>query len=163
MNVVMLGPFGLRPKGTMRARALPAARALAARGHRVTLVMPPWHTAEEAGRAWDDATPGVRLEYVSLGGLAVPVAGHAVVAARLARRALALRPEVVHAFKPKAYSGLAAALLGAWRRPNRSFTLIVDSDDWEGPGGWNDREPYSGPQRRFFAWQEAWGCATPTA
>jgi glycosyltransferase involved in cell wall biosynthesis len=35
--------------------------------------------------------------------------------------------------------------------------LVVDSDDWEGKGGWNEIEPYTGLQRRFFAWQERWG------
>ena len=29
MRVAMIGPFGLEPKGTMRARALPLAQALA--------------------------------------------------------------------------------------------------------------------------------------
>ena len=37
--------------------------------------------------------------------------------------------------------------------------LVVDTDDWEGPGGWNDdpRSGYSALQRRFFAWQERYG------
>lgn len=191
MRIVMLGPFGLHPKSTMLRRALPAARALARRGHAVTLVMPPWHTPAEAGRAWDDAVAGVRVEHVTLGGLAVPGAGHAIVAARMARRALALDPDVVHAFKPKAYAGLADAFLHAWRRlpgtASRSRTsaasgtparvnpssasgstlaqagaarrpaLVVDTDDWEGPGGWNDLEPYSPAQRWVFARQERWG------
>jgi glycosyltransferase involved in cell wall biosynthesis len=34
---------------------------------------------------------------------------------------------------------------------------VVDTDDWEGPGGWNDLAPYTRLQRRFFAWQERWG------
>jgi glycosyltransferase involved in cell wall biosynthesis len=33
----------------------------------------------------------------------------------------------------------------------------MDTDDWEGFGGWNDLEPYSWAQKRFFAWQERWG------
>jgi glycosyltransferase involved in cell wall biosynthesis len=37
--------------------------------------------------------------------------------------------------------------------------MVVDSDDWEGPGGWNDdpRSGYTPAQRRFFAWQEHYG------
>jgi glycosyltransferase involved in cell wall biosynthesis len=37
--------------------------------------------------------------------------------------------------------------------------LVLDADDWEGPGGWNDdpRTGYSRLQRRFFAWQERYG------
>ena len=156
MRLVFLGPFGLAPKGTMRARALPLARALARLGHEVTVIMPPWQRPEEAGRAWEDAVPGLRLVNVSLGGLRLPGLGHLIVAARMARLALALEPDVVHAFKPKAYSHLALLLL----RLRRGLTgaagprLVLDADDWEGPGGWNDLEPYPAWQRRFFAWQE---------
>jgi glycosyltransferase involved in cell wall biosynthesis len=38
---------------------------------------------------------------------------------------------------------------------NRSLRLVVDEDDWE--RAWNNVEPYSGMQKRFFAWQERWG------
>jgi len=172
LRIVMLGPFGLGPKMTIRRRALPAARALAARGHAVTLLLPPWHTPAEADRAWDDDVPGVRIVNVSLAGLRTPVVGHAVVAARMARMALALEPDIVHAFKPKAYSGLAATMLWLRRqtrglrvwplRPSRHnaprrFRLVVDTDDWEGAGGWNDLERYSRAQRAVFARQERWG------
>jgi glycosyltransferase involved in cell wall biosynthesis len=33
----------------------------------------------------------------------------------------------------------------------------VDSDDWEGWGGWNEIGDYTWVQKRFFAWQERWG------
>jgi glycosyltransferase involved in cell wall biosynthesis len=38
---------------------------------------------------------------------------------------------------------------------------VVDSDDWEGPGGWNDNPAtgYSEGQKRFFTWQEKYGLA----
>lgn len=157
MNIVMLGPFGLHPKGTMRARALPAARALAARGHEVTVLMPPWHTPGESGRVWVEPDTGVTCRYVSLAGLGHPGIGHVEVAARMARGALALRPDVVHAFKPKAYSGLAAGLIRAASRLRPGPALVMDTDDWEGTGGWNDLEPYSRLQRAVFARQERWG------
>jgi glycosyltransferase involved in cell wall biosynthesis len=37
--------------------------------------------------------------------------------------------------------------------------LVVDTDDWEGPGGWSDdpRLGYTRWQRWFFAWQERFG------
>jgi glycosyltransferase involved in cell wall biosynthesis len=35
--------------------------------------------------------------------------------------------------------------------------LVVDSDDWEGWGGWNEIGDYTWAQKRFFAWQEGWG------
>jgi len=76
---------------------------------------------------------------------------------RLIRETLAWRPQVVHTFKPKAYSGLVAWWLWTFRR--RGLRLITDSDDWEGWGGWNDRAPYNWWQKRYFAWQERWGLA----
>lgn len=160
MRVVMIGPFGLRPRGTMSVRALPMARALAARGHVVTLLLPPWQNPEDAGRCWEDG--GVRVENIPLPPR-VPLLFHLQTARRLAVRALALHPDVVHFFKPKAYSGLAHFLLALRPRARRP-RLVVDSDDWEGPGGWNDmtdpasgRPLYTPAQRRFFAWQERWG------
>lgn len=159
MKIVMLGPFGLHPKGTMRARALPAARALSRRGHHVTIVMPPWHTPVEAGRAWLDECSSVELEYVILRGLAVPLVGHLAIALRMAKRAVEMAPHVVHAFKPKAYSGLSAAMLWALQRVRRRHALLIDTDDWEGLGGWNELAPYGRAQRWAFAWQERWGLA----
>ncbi len=112
----------------------------------------------EQGIASASAFAPVEFEYVSLHGLGFPVLGHMLVALRMARRALALEPDVVHAFKPKAYSGIAATLLWLRRTAGRARpAIVVDTDDWEGPGGWNAIEPYSEPMRRFFTWQERWG------
>ncbi len=141
----------------MRARALPAARELAARGHEVTLIMPPWHTPDQAGRSWWDVDGAVRLEYLPLGGQGLPVLGHGIIARRLVRRAMAGGPDLVHAFKPKAYSGLAAAEIRLRQRLGSRTALVVDSDDWEGPGGWNELEGYGRAMRWVFAHQEHWG------
>ena len=54
MRIVMIGPFGMRPRSTMSVRALPLAKALVERGHGVTLLLPPWQNPEDAGKAWDD-------------------------------------------------------------------------------------------------------------
>jgi glycosyltransferase involved in cell wall biosynthesis len=153
MRVVMVGPFGLRPRGTMSVRALPMAQALAARGHTVTELLPPWQNPEDAGRCWDDG--GVAIENIALPPR-VPLLFHLLTAMRLTRRTLALKPDVVHIFKPKAYSGLTHWLLARIPRTRRP-RLIVDTDDWEGPGGWNELADYSPAERRFFAWQERWG------
>jgi len=153
LRVVMIGPFGLRPRGTMAVRALPLAQALAARGHAVTVLLPPWQNPEDAGRCWDEGS--VAVENIALPP-ALPGLFHLLTTLRLVRRALALQPDVVHFFKPKAYSGLAHWLLTRLPRARRP-RLVVDSDDWEGAGGWNDLAPYSPAQRAFFAWQERWG------
>ena len=146
MRIAFIGPFGFHPNKTMRSRALPLAKALVQLGHEVRIAMPPWQTPAEAGQRWVEE--GVQLEYVSLAGGIVPTVG------RLLRAAHAHQPHLIHCFKPKAYSGLAAWVL--WHTPSRA-KVWVDTDDWEGWGGWNDIAPYSGLQKRFFAWQEQWG------
>ncbi|MDY7078876.1 MAG: glycosyltransferase family 4 protein [Chloroflexota bacterium] len=153
MRIVMIGPFGMQPRGTMGVRALPMAKALAARGHTMILLLPPWQNLEDSGRCWEEN--GVRVENISLPPR-IPLLFHALTAFRLARRALAFCPDVVHLFKPKAYSGLTHWLLARLPRPRRP-RLVVDTDDWEGPGGWNEIGGYTPAQRRFFAWQERWG------
>lgn len=147
MRIAIVGPFGLKPKQTMRSRALGLARPLARTGHQVRLFMPSWHTPDEADRTWEE--DGVELRYIPLGG------GVPGITRRLTRETLDWRPDVAHCFKPKAYSGLTAAWL--WQFHRRDIRVVVDTDDWEGWGGWNDREHYSRPQKHFFAWQERHG------
>ena len=146
-HIVMIGPFGLHPRMTMRVRALPLAKALVRRGYRVTLLLPPWQTPEEAGRVWDE--DGVRIENVSLP-RGVPGWFHLRLAATLVQRARVGGPDVIHTFKPKAYAGLAHLML-------RRYPVVVDTDDWEGPGGWNAQADYTPLLQRFFTWQERWG------
>ena len=155
MRIVMVGPFGLRRKGTMRARALPLARALVERDHRVTLLIPPWDSPQDAGQRWVDA--GVEVINIPLPPT-IPVLHHAEITRRLVTEVLHLHPDVVHAFKPKAYAGLTAMALWWLRRVGQTdIRLVMDTDDWEGAGGWNEIEPYTPAQRLFFAWQERWG------
>jgi glycosyltransferase involved in cell wall biosynthesis len=151
MKIVMVGPFGLRARGTMSVRALPLARALVRRGHRVTLLLPPWQEPEDAGRTWDEA--GVTVENLPLP-VGVPGWFHLRLTGALVRRALALHPDVIHVFKPKAYAGLVHWELAQFQP---RVPVVVDTDDWEGPGGWNDLQPYAPPLKRFFTWQERWG------
>jgi hypothetical protein len=127
----MVGPFGFHPNKTMRSRAFQMARQLVCRGHEVKMVMPPWQTPEEAGRSWTEE--GVEIRYVPLQG------GLPTITRRVIQETNAWQPDVVHTFKPKAYSGLAAWWLWHFRR--RQIRLVTDSDDWEGWGGWNDLAP----------------------
>lgn len=170
LRIALVAPFGLRAKGTARARCLPLGKALARRGHTVALFIPPYDSPADDGRRWVE--DGVAVINVALppgagqGGLAQAVR-QAWLGWRTYRAAAGWRPQVVHAFKPKGPSGLAATLLWLaratpWADQPR---LVVDSDDWEGPGGWNDdpRAAYSVPQRRFFAWQERYGLAHANA
>jgi glycosyltransferase involved in cell wall biosynthesis len=155
MRVIFIGPFGLRVKGTMSRRAMPMARALAARGHQVDVILPPWDCPEDSEREWEEE--GVSVHNIALPPR-FPLLFHLLVTWRLVRRALALKPDVVHCFKPKAYAGLSATAI--WFLQKLRLTkvrLVVDSDDWEGWGGWNEIGDYTWAQKRFFAWQERWG------
>jgi len=155
MKIALVGPFGLRAKMTMAARALPLGMALARRGHTVQMLLPPWDSPADAGQSWD--ADGVEVVNVPLPTAPAPLF-HAQLTIRLLRHLRAFRPDAVHAFKPKAYAGLVAWALWQQRRLSAAHPrLVVDTDDWEGAGGWNDLAPYSAAQRRWFAWQERWG------
>ena len=155
MNIVMIGPFAFKPKSTVSARALLIAQALVKRSHQVTILLPPYDNIDDSGRAWTQE--GVSLENMILPRddtwrrIAVPV--------RMARRALALRPDVVHVFKPIGYSGLAGIYLRRFFVDPRQGTrcpLVLDTDDWEGTGGWTEINPYPALLKRMFPWQERW-------
>ena len=149
-HFLLVGTFGLRPKGTLSRRALPLAQALARRGHAVTLLAPPWDWPADAGRC--EWIGGVEVVQVHVNG------GPLAILARLLLAIWRRRPTVVVACKPKGYSGLVLwwlwrqRRLGGWRGQ-----LWLDADDWE--AGWNERLAYPRPLPRFFAWQEAW-CLT---
>ena len=150
LKISFIAPFGLLAKGTTAARVLPIAEALAAGGHAVRVIVPPWD--DPAGSAdlglrtaRRERANGVERVFVPIGGGLQPLR----IPYRLAREVLAGGPDVIQVFKPKAFSGLAALLLAG-----RGRRFVVDTDDWEGPGGYNDVNPYSAVQKRLFAWQE---------
>jgi len=154
MRISIIGPFGLRPKGTMSVRALPLARALVARGHAVRMILPPWDYPQDAGCKMQDA--GVEIENIELPA-GVPGLFHVNTTRRLVQRALDFQPDVIHCFKPKAYAGLAAWWLWQMKRMGPVKARLIVDDDWEGTGGWNDLNDYSWAQKKMFAWQEQWG------
>ncbi len=147
-SIGMIAPFGIRPKGTLVARMLPLAQALSRRGHNVHIVAPPVHNPQDAGTT--DVRGSVRITHTRLPRLP----GLAGVLEQSALLLQALRREqthIVHLFKPKGFGGLAA--LASQYLPDR-VPLVVDTDDWEGAGGWNDLLPYPAAARALFAWQE---------
>ncbi len=140
-DVVMLGTFALWRLGTLQARALPFARELAARGYRCAIVTSPWDMPSERGVV--EVHDGVLIINTrSSSATTLPAVQQQLDAVRR------LRPRLVHLFKPRGFGGLAASrLIG-------QIPVIVDSDDWEGDGGWNQHGNYTLPQRRLFDWQE---------
>lgn len=168
MRIAFVAPFGLRAKGTTRARVLPLAREAVRRGHDAAVFIPPYDSPNDSDKCWTDA--GVTVIHAALPSRSGSPPGQLRLAWRLDRAVRGWRPELVHVFKPKGPSGLVAAMLwGRRSAPGRrrmadhasgeSPALVLDADDWEGPGGWNDdpRTGYSPAQKRFFAWQERFG------
>ncbi|MBI3971190.1 MAG: glycosyltransferase family 4 protein [Chloroflexi bacterium] len=170
LRLVFIAPFARAPKATTQARVLPLARALAARGHAVTVLVPPYDNPRESGERFRCGEAEVEALPVNEG---VPEQSprQAVEQPRLAmalvRRALELRPDVVHVFKPKAVSGLAQIALWYRRRIARARgrggegpgwpAIVLDTDDWEGHGGWNEYEAYPWWQKAVCDRQEHWG------
>ncbi len=154
MKIVYVSPFGLHPKSTARVRALPLGAALVATGHQVTLLVPPWDDRARAGETFTHK--GVKV-------IQLPLPPHSLfdlpfLTLHLWRAIEACRPDLLHVFKPKAYSGFMG--MGWWMKQKAGRTrvpLVVDTDDWEGKGGWNDTASYSAPVKALFAWQEQWG------
>jgi len=60
-------------------------------------------------------------------------------------------PDIVYLFKPKGHAGLAARWV---QLTNPRIPLVVDCDDREGTGGWNDVLPYPRAAKWLFDWQE---------
>ncbi len=167
LTIHMLAPFGIRPKGTLAVRMLPLAQALHRQGHHVQIIAPAVHNPQDAGRS--DEYDGVTVVHT-----AAPCASSVVQAgigsARTVWELLSLtttphpgnphgpqRPDIIHLFKPKGYSGLAVRLLQALQKvpfSRHQPPIVVDTDDWEGWGGWNDLLPYPHLAKQLFAWQE---------
>ncbi len=144
LRISMIAPFGLKSKGTTTGRVLPLAAALVQRGHAVRVCVPPWDDPEPAPAG---ITRQDGVEIVTLPLKPGPLVARLPL--RLANNALEFRPNVIHVIKPKAYSGLAGLYLAL-----RGRSFVLDTDDWEGAGGWNDINPYSWPQKKLFGWQE---------
>jgi glycosyltransferase involved in cell wall biosynthesis len=141
-DIVMIGTFAAWRLGTLQARILPLAVELRRRGIRCAIVTTPWDLPSERGVR--DIVDGVPLYNTP------SVAPHAAPLAIRQQLAIVrqLNPRAVHVVKPKGFGGFTGNFL------DRSVSLLVDSDDWEGDGGWNRAGTYGLLQRRVFDWQE---------
>ena len=151
-TVTFVAPFGLGQKTTVWARILPLARYLAAQGHNVTILIPPWDTPEDSGRTWIE--DGVAIVHVHLAG------GLPLILWRMARYLHETQPEIVHIIKPRAHAGLIQWYLW-WRRKLLPWhsgwqpRILLDIDDWE--QAWSAINGYPALVAHFLAWQEEWG------
>jgi glycosyltransferase involved in cell wall biosynthesis len=157
MRIAIVGNFGLGYKATMSARAMPIARELARHGHTVGVFVP-----ADGGSVVNEGA-GPRIFQIRFSAprqsrrATDSLFGHLGVSTQLMWQVLRFRPDVLYAFKPKAYAGLALLIVWAMRRVGLGHVaLALDADDWEGIGGWADRDPGPWWQRRLTIWQEAW-------
>jgi glycosyltransferase involved in cell wall biosynthesis len=139
----MTGTFGMRPKGTMSVRAAGIASALHQGGWSAKIVTVPYDYPTDAGvETTIDGVSVINTRAVSpnLWPLAV---------GQIVNEARKFQPDLIHLFKPKGFGDLAARYL-----KRKGIPVVVDMDDWEGNGGWNEVLPYSRLQRTLFNWQE---------
>ncbi len=145
MRFLFLAPFGRCAKQTVQRRLLPLARALAARGHEVIVLIPPWDCPHV--RAGIQVDAGVQVRTLARGpGLA---GLYPRLLAGMMRNVYATAPDVLVGSKGLGYAGLVMA---AWLR--RGGRVLLDVDDLEDERGW-------GAQRaRWLQWalsrQERW-------
>ncbi len=146
LRVCFVAPFGLRHKTTVWARTLPIAQQLVKAGHDANILVPPWDSPEDAGKA--ETVGGVSIEHVRLAGGLLPTVARLLAAIRHAQ------PHVVHIVKPRAHAGLVQWWL--WqRRHHHPYSVVLDVDDWE--QAWNPINRYGWLTSRFLTWQEEWG------
>ncbi len=154
MNIVLIAPFALEPKGTVSARMVPLAKSLISLGHTATIVVPPWDYPDHAGKTFSKNTvPIVNVKLPP----SIPLLWYLLLTLDLIKTALSLKPQTVYCFKPKGFSGMAAILLSVLKFLKlTNVKIAVDSDDWEGQDGWNDVLPYPWWQKKVFSCQEEW-------
>lgn len=126
----------------MRSRALGMAQALHDHGWDAAIVTVPWDNPADVGRSWIER--GIPIHNTAT----VQPRSWPLAVSEIVREAHWFQPDLIHVFKPKGFGDLAARWLA------RSYPVVVDMDDWEGDGGWNDSGLYSLPERRLFDWQE---------
>jgi glycosyltransferase involved in cell wall biosynthesis len=147
MKIAFVGGFAFEPKGTIPLRAHPLAAELVKAGHELTIFLPPYDNPQQSGREWD--LQGVTIKNIKVGKSAL---SYPVVLRRLIRTIESYKPAAIHIFKPKGFAGAVASyfLLRGVR------SLIVDCDDWEGWGGWNEVSDYPWIVKEYIDRQERW-------
>lgn len=155
LRIAFVGGFAFSPKGTMRARAHPLAAELVKAGHEVTMFLPPYDNPQDCGREWQQE--GVRVKNVGA------KASYDRNTGRLAKREFPRLlfelisnvsrycPDVIHIFKPKGFAGAAGSYFLF-----RNAPVVLDCDDWEGWGGWNDVKRYPWLVKEYIDRQERW-------
>jgi glycosyltransferase involved in cell wall biosynthesis len=149
MRVAFVSGFAWEPKGTARSRAFPLAAELVKKGHEVTIFLTPYDNPADSGQKRE--LEGVRIVNVNVGDR--PGLRHVpLLVKRLCTAIGQNSPDVVHVFKPKGYAGAACT----WLLIKGSRSVVLDCDDWEGWGGWNEVKSYPWIVKEYIDRQEKW-------
>lgn len=146
LRIAMVGGFAWEPLGSIRLRAFPLAAALVQRGHSVNIFLPPYNNRTFSGKEFE--TEGVRVVNTKVPSSRI---GYPLILFSLVREVRSFRPDIVHVFKPKGFAGAAGTILRLF-----GFPVVLDCDDWEGWGGWNDVKPYPRLIKEYIDFQEKW-------
>jgi len=161
IKVVMIGPYAIYPNGTVPLRMVPMAEALHSKGYSVSIILPPYDNMAESGKEY--SVRGVKIYNVHIPkGFSIrtsPLTKHISIANSVVRKALELKPELIHVFVPTGMSGLSAMILlmRKWFRLVK-IPIVLDIDDWFGYGGFYDNflVQKSGIRYRLVKRQQDW-------
>lgn len=154
----MVAPFAIYPKGTVSVRMLPIAKILAKKNYKVAIVIPPYDNLSQSGLRYE--VDGVELFNIVFRDF--KFVKYFLTPLSLIWKIFVLKPNVVYIFKPKGYSGLIAMFFALMKKFCflKDFRVILDMDDWEGYGGFNDyylkHSLYPRIMLNFFEFQERW-------
>ena len=158
LRIAMVAPFSAKPKGTVPVRMLPIAKTLKKNGNDVLIIVPPYDNLSESGKEY--TLEDIRISNVGFRDW--PVIKYPLTIFRLCLKISRFKPQCVYVFKPKGYSGLVAIFLILLKRIGiaRNLIIVLDTDDWEGHGGFYDfyleRAVYPKLMLDFFDFQERW-------
>ena len=152
MKIAMIAPFAVHPKGTVISRILPMGYYLAKKGLDVHVIVP---QEERLSVKVLVGSGSLALKNVN-----VPMKPDTIdnlrTSLKITKEVNAQEPDIIHFFKPKGYSGLAA-ILKRFSDPVGSRTepgYVLDGDDHEGFGGMNDVMDYPLSWKLLFHMQE---------
>ena len=138
----------------MRARAHPLAVELVRLGHEVTMFLPPYDNVADCNKTWE--SEGVKICNVGTGYSASRIKSRSARYSRMLWQLISevkrYDPDLVHVFKPKGFSGAAGTFFLLRSKP----PVVLDCDDWEGWGGWNDIKAYPWIVKEYIDRQERW-------
>lgn len=155
-KILIIAPFALTPKGTVQSRIVPISKILEKKKYKIDILVPPYDNSEFSNKIIH-VSPNIKI-------INLPVREdiHIRFNLKFAYNSFSLiyslfkflitesnKYNLIWIFKPKGLSGLAAQLLIALRKE-----YYLDTDDWEGDGGWNDKAKYNSFFKNIFKYQE---------